>query len=209
MEPMLLAKDIIVTQEAMDSPDSYDLVMSNIDVVNGLFSRYLNEEEICREALYSYYVDYYLAQAYNGGFSQFVYNCPNVTVFNLVGEGLEAIGAYKHLELFAAFDKLLSGLTEQELRDFLSSDYFGENPTRDRLDVHNDAFYDLNNKGESLIEMNARYLRRHPRLEVVPEADLEDRLDAIAAQITDLEERKAAAEANEKGFYFTLEGEEL
>jgi hypothetical protein len=64
---MLLAKDIIVTQEAMDSPDSYDLVMSNIDVVNGLFSRYLNEEEICREALYSYYVDYYLAQAYNGG----------------------------------------------------------------------------------------------------------------------------------------------
>ncbi|WP_454980538.1 DMP19 family protein [Capnocytophaga haemolytica] len=144
-----------------------------------------------------------------GGFSQFVYNCPNVTVFNLVGEGLEAIEAYKHLELFAAFNKLLSGLTEQELRDFLSNDYFGENPTRDRLDVHNDVFYDLNNKSESLIEMNAHYLRRHPRLEVVPEADLEDRLDAIAAQITDLEERKAAAEANEKGFYFTLEGEEL
>jgi hypothetical protein len=56
---------------------------------------------VSHDALLSYYVDYYLAEVNNGGFAQFVYNTAwKPRVVALVKQGLSAIGALKHAELF-------------------------------------------------------------------------------------------------------------
>lgn len=74
MSPKYPLDAVIVSIDAMGSDDPCDLISSNIDVVNALLNEHLNPDEISIDALRSYYVDYFLSQLNNGGFSQFVYN---------------------------------------------------------------------------------------------------------------------------------------
>lgn len=60
---------IYVSQQSFDDEDEYEIVSSNIDLLNALLNEYLNEDEIHPASLQSYYVDYYHAQVHNGGFS--------------------------------------------------------------------------------------------------------------------------------------------
>ncbi|KAF1016500.1 MAG: hypothetical protein GAK29_04527 [Acinetobacter bereziniae] len=71
---MMLIDNILISKQSLESDDHYDVIMSNIDTLNELFEHYIEYDEMSAEALYSYFVDYYLAQVNNGGFSQFVYN---------------------------------------------------------------------------------------------------------------------------------------
>jgi hypothetical protein len=49
----------------------------------------------------SYYLDYYTSQYTEGNFAQFVYNSRwNAELNELIEEGLQLLGAAKHLELF-------------------------------------------------------------------------------------------------------------
>ena len=59
---MILSNSILVSQQSLGSDDSYAVIESNIDSVNALLKRLVEDEEITPEALKSYYVDYYLAQ---------------------------------------------------------------------------------------------------------------------------------------------------
>lgn len=59
---------IYVSQQSFDDEDEYEIVSSNIDLLNALLNEYLNEDEIHPASLQSYYVDYYHAQVHNGGF---------------------------------------------------------------------------------------------------------------------------------------------
>jgi len=58
--------------------------------------------------------------------------------------------------------EVLKGLDETVLEAFCESDYFGTNPTRDLL--KNDDFYNLE---EDIVELNAKWLKNHPDLEVL------------------------------------------
>lgn len=79
-----------------------------------------------RGALKSYYVDYYLAQVNNGGFSQFLYNSRwHSGTIGLLREGLVATNAKKHLALFEEGAALVASLGEAGLEGYLDSDYFG------------------------------------------------------------------------------------
>ena len=190
---MLLSPTIVVSKESLASEDSYDLVESNIDSVNQLLERLVEYEEISPEALKSYYVDYYLAQVKNGGFSQFIYNigCDG-EIIEYVQQGLAEMKAVRHAALFDKSLAIIDRLSEEELDRFLESEYFGENTERDALNETNGEFYQLNEQ-EDLVEYNSRWLREHPQLQAVAEDDLEDLFDEIAAKIPDLEERAAQA----------------
>lgn len=165
--------------------------------MNALLAEHLRLEEIAPDALRSYYVDYYLAQVNNGGFSQFVYNSgwsPNL--IGLLLQGLLAIKAEGHLRLFNESAAILDRIGPDRLQVFQKSEYFGDNAERDILDGHNDRFFKLS-KTEDLIALNAAWLRGLPGLQVKTIDDMRSEVERRAAVLRDREERKRAALENE------------
>ncbi len=193
MEAVLGTTDpIVVTAQSMASDDARDVIQSNIDYVNMLFSEQLNESEISHDAFVSYYVDYYLAQINNGGFAQFVANTGwNAAIVNLVREGLQSMAAPGHAALFEQGAAGVAALGDR-LDAFLASEFFGKNAERDQLNAVSDGFYALEKK-ESLEQRNAAWIRARPDLVVVDEAEIPALIAQRAAGITDRDERMAAA----------------
>src|SRR3954451_1135478 len=116
-----VSRDVVVVSDtSFRSDDPSEIVESNIAFLNALFEEYLTAEEISRDALRSYYVDYYLAQVNNGGFSQFIYNSRwNARTVELVREGLSVIGAGKHLRVFDQGARLVEQLGDEGLAAYL------------------------------------------------------------------------------------------
>lgn len=159
---------IVVLQASVTHDDPGEIVGSNVWFVNALFDQYLTADEIAADALSSYYVDYYLAQVNNGGFSQFVYNSRwSPLVLRLVRKGMLAMGAKRHLEVFERGAKLVEAFGPDRLRAYFASEYFGENPDRDELNAPNDEFSAVE-EVEDLLALNAAWLRKHPRLCPLP-----------------------------------------
>lgn len=188
---------IIVSKDAHSSDDPYDLVLSNIQVVNSCLERYFTHEEIPADALRSYYLDYFLAQLNNGGFSQFVYNSRWGDCIDYITDGFAAIGANRHL---AHFEDAAHQMSERPgidgLRTFFASEYFGENPERDILNEFSDGFFALEDS-ENLTELNAAWLRSHPNLVVLSDEAITAELDRRVDSIPDMAARQQAALAAE------------
>ena len=55
-------QSVIVSDQSYASTEPYDIISSNIELVNALFGEHLRADEIPPDAVRSYYVDYYLAQ---------------------------------------------------------------------------------------------------------------------------------------------------
>lgn len=203
---MYLIDKIFVSPEAKQSNDAQQLIWSNIDMVNYYFDYYLNEDEIVVDALYSYYVDYYFAQVNNGGFSQFIYNTDNSDIVkNYVYMGLKAMQADAHLALFERAMKSVNELNEQEMQQFLSGDYFGDdNQQRHILNQFNDEFFQLD-EHESLSDINAEWLKQHPLLTEIEQEQLENLLIELDKTIPDLEQRKQLAYENRPDYVKTIE----
>lgn len=154
---------IIVSENSFKSSEPYDIINSNITVVNLLREEGIEDENMNNDALISYYLDYYVAQYKNGNFSQFVWNTKWLPKLNdTIKMGLEKIGASKHLEIFNLQSSKVENLTKEELNSFLQGEYFGNNPIRDGL--KNRLFYSLD---ENITELNSKWLKNHPKLEVL------------------------------------------
>jgi len=152
---------IIVSEKSYNSSDLYDIIYSNITVVNLLKDENVSDELIHNDSLTSYYIDYYLGQSNNGGFSQFVYNSRwNKNLNSIIELGLETIGAKKHLDYFTKQKSIVELIDKDELNVFFESEYFGENETRDKL--KNDNYFDIK---ENLIELNGKWLKNHSDLQ--------------------------------------------
>ena len=188
---------IVVSRESVRSDEAYDVIQSNIHFVNALFAEHLRPEEVSHDALLSYYVDYYLAQVNNGGFSQFVYNSRwRPGVIDRVREGLKVMGAKQNLALFEEGASGVSALGQAKLKTFFGSEYFGENPARDGLNSIDDRFFALQKK-EDLIRLNSAWLKGHPKLVVLSEADLKKEVARRAAAVPDRAARAKEALAAE------------
>jgi hypothetical protein len=186
-------RSVIVSDQSFASTDPYDIISSNIDLVNALFGEYLRPEEIAPDALRSYYVDYYLAQVENGGFSQFVYNSRWSSLMNgFIREGLLAVRAVRHLALFNESAALVERLEPDQLQTFFESEYFDTNPTRDALDANNDRFSVLS-ESEDLVALNAAWLRSLPGLKVKTADEIKAEVARRGAALPDREERVRAA----------------
>jgi hypothetical protein len=188
---------IVVSDTSFHNDDPREIVESNISFVNALREEYLTLEEISTDALRSYYVDYYLCQVNNGGFSQFVYNShwgKRVTTF--IRDGMRAMQARQHLEVFEEGAQLVEEFGSERLRAYCTSEYFGENPERDELNVLNDRFLETQ-KQEDLLALNIAWLRQHPKLVVLTVEQIREEVRRRGQALADREKRIAEARAGE------------
>lgn len=172
---------IIVSDTSHGSNVPYDLIRSNISVVNLLGEEGIEEDNIHEDSVISYYVDYYFWQYKNGNFSQFVWNSGWSEDLNkTIEEGLMKMKAEKHLELFLEQCSKVEQLADGELQKFLERDYFGPNPTRNLL--KNSSFYSLE---EDLITLHSQWLKDHPDLKVLPVEEMFSELEKLVGRKID------------------------
>jgi len=109
----------VLTTESLEGGHE-DVVEANVNVVNAMFEELLDTEEISPAALRSYYVDFYLTQALAGGFAQYVFTAPErEEVDPYVREGLEAMGAAAHLDLFNRTVAAFGALSDTDVDSYL------------------------------------------------------------------------------------------
>ncbi|MDN3694632.1 hypothetical protein QWZ06_21350 [Chryseobacterium tructae] len=172
---------IIVSDTSYHSNDSYDLILSNISVVNLLNEEGFEERNMHEDSIISYYLDYYFAQYSNGNFSQFVWNSGWSPELNRdIEEGLRKIGAQKHLDLFLEQCSKVENLEKGELEKYLESEYFGPNKTRDKL--KNSSFYSLE---EDFITLHSQWLKNHPDLLAFPIDEMFSELEKLVGRKID------------------------
>ena len=189
---------IVVLEASVTHDDPGEIVGSNVWFVNALLEDYLTADEVAPDSLRSYYVDYYLAQVNNGGFSQFVYNSRwSPLVVRLIREGMRAMGAKRHLKVFEQGAKLVEAFGPDRLQAYFDSEYFGENADRDELNAPNVEF-SAAEEAEDLLALNAAWLRKHPKLCPLPtEEEMRREARRRGEAIPDRERRVAEARANE------------
>lgn len=174
---------VVVSEQSFESDDPYDIVYSNVSFLNALIEQHFREDELSTDAWRSYYVDLYVSQMDNGGFSQFVYNTRwENSLIQLVREGMQAMGATRHLEMLDQSAELVARLGSGGLQRFLDSDYFGDNAERDQLSDNDEAIYDLMDE-EDLVALNSAWLRSLSSLVVLPrremQAEIQRRIEAM------------------------------
>jgi hypothetical protein len=197
MQTSISRDAIVVSDESFRSDDPDKILWSNIRFLDSLFAEGLTNNEASADALFSYHVEYYLEQVENGGFSQFIYNSrwqPKI-ILN-VREGLRAMNATRHLELFGEVSRQVEQLGKERLTEFFKSDYFGNNAVRDELDALSERFYELS-KQENLHSINAAWLRQHPNLVAMTKEQMEEDVRRRAEAMPDHEQRIAELRSKE------------
>ena len=195
--PLIPADALVVSDVSFDADDPQRIVVSNAAFVDGLFAAHLTADEIAPDALRSYFVQYYRAQMENGGFAQFVYNSDwDRNVVAKIRDGLRTIGARMHQAVFLEGIAVIRQLGDDALDDFLSRDYWGENPMRDLLGNVTAQFTKACDV-EDLTAKNAAWLRNHPKLHVLSRDEMDAEVTRRAAAIGDMPQRLAAARAGE------------
>ena len=189
---------VIVSSRSYNNKEPWEIVASNVSFVNALFAEHLRTDEIAPDALRSYYVDYYLAQVNNGGFSQFIWNSKwPPEMIRLIREGLTAMKAKEHLKLFDEIVATVERMGSDRLQAYLASDYFAAvNPQRAALNKDNRRFFQLSDT-ENLTKLNAAWLRGLPKLEVRTIKEMKVEIERRVAALPDRAERKRAALASE------------
>lgn len=187
---------VVLTTEGA-AADNEDVVGDNVSVVNEMYLALLNADEIAPNALRSYFVDFYLAQALDGGFAQYVFMTPDREELDAyIREGMEAMGAKAHLELFNRTAALYDLLSEQDTEAYLEDDSDSESERSEGVI----AMEELDNEFEELFEsedvtgLNAQWLRGQEGLLVLDAEELAAHIATRVATVTDLEARRAEAE---------------
>lgn len=189
----MILEQVIVTKESLEDEDPYEIIGANIEFINILFRNYVRRDEICIDSLKSYYVDYYLAQVNNGGFSQFVYNSNwDDLLIDLILEGLGDMGAHRNLSLFKKSAKIVSGMSKRNFERYLDGEYFGNYLQIGHLNKFNDRFFELQ-KTESLIQFNSSWLKSLPSLKVINSNERDVYIKNLMDKIPDKEERIRAS----------------
>lgn len=208
----------VVLTAAGAAGNNEDVVGDNVSVVNEMYRSLLNAEEIAPNALRSYFADFYLTQALDGGFAQYVFMTPDrAELDGYIREGLEAMGAKAHLELFNRSAALYDLLTETELQDYLEDGAPAEDTAGDNVEATAegtsegtaaegrradgaaamellDAEFEDLFEAEDVTGLNADWLRNQPCLLILTEQELAAHIADRVAQVPDMEERLAEEE---------------
>lgn len=206
---------VVLTASGIAGNDE-EVVGDNVAVVNHMSRELLTSRDIAPNALRSYFVDFYLTHALDGGFAQFVFMTPDRDEMDVyVREGLAAMGATKHLELFNRTAALFDRLAEDEMDGFLAeqdpviaadADADAEATNVDGVGSASRpagvlALEELDAEFEDLFEvedvtgLNAAWLRAQPGLLILAEfevaAHIADRIAHRIAHIPNVAERRA------------------
>jgi hypothetical protein len=194
---------VVLASAVTEESDPSGMVESNVAFVNMLFEEYLKAEEISQDALRSYYVDHFLAEYENGGFSQYVYNTRwEPTVISYVREGMKAMGAKRYLKAFEKGAKLVDAVGKEKLEAYLDGGYFHNGDEEENEDpVDWEVVEEAINKAgdaEDIAELHGAWLRKHPHLILMQtEEEMREEARRRGAALPDRAQRIASGLANE------------
>lgn len=188
---------VVLTSSSIDSSDE-DVVEANVSIVDAMHTALLRTEEMSPVAVRSYYVDFYLTQALEGGFAQYVFTAVDRSETDtLIREGMAGMGAAAHLDLFNRAVEAFDDLSEEDEEHYLDG---GLDDTEDRPDgvlrmEELDGEFEELLESENITALNAAWLRGQAELLVLDDEEVGAYIERLASMITDLPERKAQAEA--------------
>ena len=191
---------IVLADEALQAGDLEYVTYSNAEFVWALRAEHLTEDEIFSDAVHGMYVQRYLGEIDNGGFSQFLYNCrgePEVILS--VRSGLNAIGAVKNLAVYDRACGHAAELDANRLTEFVESEYFGENAERDEIDRLSQTV-EATMRAENLKLLLAAFLLEHDQLVIMTGPEIAAEVQRRAEAVPDREARLAKAREAEPRF---------
>jgi hypothetical protein len=149
-------------------------------------------------AVRSYYVDFYLSQALEGGFAQYVFTAVDRSETDtLIREGMAGMGATAHLSLFNRAVEAFDDLSEEDEEYYLDGGLEDAEETPDgvlRMEELDGEFEELL-ESENITSLNAAWLRGQAELLVLDDEEIGAYIERLASQIPDLPERQAQADA--------------
>lgn len=170
-------QEVLVRQSVMSSDEPYDLIAEVIGFVNFCNAQgAILLEELPRNALRSYYTDYYHLQVNNGGHGQFAGNSNWSEATNdCIREGLEAFGSEDIRGIFDEFSNIMESDPDRA-QFILDGCGFGEIlPEVKELDSR---FFALETH-KTLVPAHNAWLRTLPELRTVEDEDYEKELQAL------------------------------
>jgi hypothetical protein len=188
---------VVLTSSSIESSDE-DVVEANVSIVDAMHTALLRTEEMSPVAVRGYYVDFYLTQALEGGFAQYVFTAVDrAETDTLIREGMAGMGAAAHLDLFNRTVAAYDNLSEEDEEHYLDGglDESGETPDGVlRMEELDGEFEELLER-ENITSLNAAWLRGQADLLVLDDEEVGAHIERLVAQIPDLPERQAQADA--------------
>ncbi|HYH77271.1 MAG TPA: hypothetical protein VD841_07200 [Arthrobacter sp.] len=188
---------VVLTTGSIEATDE-EVVDANVLVVDAMHRELLQTDEMSPVAIRSYYVDFYLTQSLEGGFAQYVFTSLDRDETDaLVRDGMASMGATAHLDLFNRTAEAFDNLSEEDAERYLDGALDeNEEPTEGvrALDELDGEFEELLER-ENITALNAAWLRGQEGLLVLDEDELAAHIERLVAQIPNLAERQAKADA--------------
>lgn len=154
---------IFISENAFNSPDPYQVILSNISVINVLREEGVEDGDLFDDALISYLVDYYFSQTAEGGFSQFVWNSGwSEEVNEMIAVGLALMQAPLHLAYFEKQQRRMKALSSIKTKKFFEQTYSEKNTIKTTID--DSSFITID---ENLMELHSQWIKSHPQLKVL------------------------------------------
>ena len=188
---------VVLTSSSIASNDE-DVVEANVSIVDAMHTALLCTEEMSPVAVRSYYVDFYLTQALEGGFAQYEFTAVDrAETDSLIREGMAGMGATAHLNLFNRAVQAFDDLSEEDEEHYLDGGLDDTEETSDgvlRMEELDGEFEELL-ESENITALNAAWLRGQAELLVLDDEEIGAYIEQLAEQIPDLPERQARAAA--------------
>ncbi|MGO4236975.1 DMP19 family protein [Pseudarthrobacter sp. YAF2] len=188
---------VVLTSSSIEASDE-ETVQANVTVIDAMHTALLHTEEMSPVAVRSYYVDFYLTQALEGGFAQYAFLAlDRAATDTLIREGMAGMGATAHLELFNRAVESYDALSEEDTELYLDGSVDDDGDVPDgvlRMEELDGEFEELLEQ-ENITALNAGWLRRQADLVVLDDEEVGPYIQGLVAHIPDLPERRAQAEA--------------
>ena len=188
---------IVLTTSSIEASDE-EAVQANVGIVDAMHTALLHADEMSPVAVRSYYVDFYLAQALEGGFAQYAFmTMDRAATDTLIREGMAAMGAAENLDLFNRSAASFDGLSGEDAGHYLDGAVDDTVDTPDaviRMEELDGEFEELLER-ENITALNAAWLRAQADLLVLDDEEVGPYIQRLAAGIPDLAERQAKADA--------------
>ena len=196
---MITSQQPVVLTSSSVEAGSEEAVAANVSVVDAMHTALLHLEEMSPVAVRSYYVDFYLSQALEGGFAQYVFSAGDrAETDTLIREGMAGMGASAHLDLFNRTVESYDSLSDQDAVHYLDGTPDETEDVPDgvlRMEELDGEFEDLL-EHENITALNAAWLCRQADLLVLDDEEVGPYIQHLAARIPDLPERRAQAAAD-------------
>jgi Domain of unknown function (DUF4375) len=177
--------EILVAKEAVEDPKPWAVTSYVVEYVNVLLSQcYFLHSDLPPPILYCYYTDLMTAEVNNGGFSQYLRNhslgeSDQKPMLDIVASGLQAIDAPDVAEIFRSFRIIV----ENDLKPDGSALRKGDGKRiRSELKKLDRRFYRFDDGPTScrISVLHRAYILRQPNLKILPMAECNEALKALA-----------------------------